>query len=77
MIGMCRRPNNPDETPPLWNPKKCTHPGCLQRQPEESNYIKCLGCGAILVKIIPGTENAVSESHPVKVYMDEVELLDE
>lgn len=32
---------------------------------------------SIPVVIIPGTENAVSEPHPAKVYMDEIEFLEE
>jgi hypothetical protein len=56
--------------------KECTHPGCLQRIPEGSDKIKCLGCGAIKVSfrwILPGTEDAVSLPHPTKVYIDEME----
>jgi hypothetical protein len=55
--------------------KECTHPGCLIRQPEGTDYWKCFGCGAIMQKIIPGTEDAVSLPHPAKMYYDEVELL--
>jgi hypothetical protein len=55
--------------------KECTHPGCMIRQPEGTDYWKCLGCGARIVKIIPGTEDAVSWFQPVEIFYDEVELL--